>query len=214
MSALEEKALVARAGAALVRDGMTVGLGTGTTVAQLLLALARQGPRARYVATSPQTAREARALGLRVEEFDEVESLDLALDGADQVADDGWLLKGAGGAHAREKIVAAAAERFVVLVDASKMVSALHPPVALELSAFGLAATLGHLGAVSVRDAPASPDGGVLADYLGEVGEPAQLARRLSAVPGVLAHGLFAPDLVSDVLVANGDQLRRVRGAT
>ncbi len=200
---------MARVAAALVDDGMVVGLGTGSTVAQLLIALGARAPRARYVATSVATARDAAARGLDVVPFDQFTRLDLAIDGADQVADDFWLIKGGGGAHAREKIAAAAAERFVVIVDSSKTVSRLHPPVPLELSPFGLAATLEHLGSARVRDAAPSPDGGVLADYTGQVEDPASLARRLGATPGVLAHGLFAPELVSEVLVAVGDEVQR-----
>ena len=124
---------------------------------------------------------------------------------------DGWLVKGGGGAHLREKIVAAAAERFVVIVDSSKPVDALTPPVPLELFAFGLRATLARLGeAVSLRDAPPSPDGGVIADYGGEVGDPAALAARLEADPGVAAHGLFPPALVSEVLVGRGSTVDRL----
>ena len=117
----------------------------------------------------------------------------MAIDGADQIAPDGWLVKGGGAAHTREKIVAAAADRFVVIADSSKPVAHLHPPIPLELLAFGLAATLRHLGAASLRDVPPSPDGGVIADFTGEVGDPAELAARLSATPGVVAHGLFPP---------------------
>ena len=113
---------------------MRVGLGTGTTVAYLLEAVARRKPRAVFVASSPRTEVAAQSLGLRVQSFDDVDRLDLAIDGADQIAPDGWLIKGGGGAHTREKIVAASAERFVVIADATKLVSALHAPVPLELS--------------------------------------------------------------------------------
>ena len=119
---------------------------------------------------------------------------------------DGWLVKGGGGAHFREKIVAAAAARFVVIVDSGKPVEELSPPVPLELSSFGLRATLRALGEAELRDAPPSPDGGVLADYVGPVGDPAALAARLSATPGVVDHGLFGPELVSDVLVGRGEE--------
>ncbi len=129
-----------------------MGLGTGTTVAFLLEAIARRGVRARYVATSPETASAARSLGITVETFDDLDELDLAIDGADQIAPDGWLIKGRGGAHLREKIVAAAATRFVVIADSSKPVTTLHAPVPLELRPFGLRATLRELGAVTLRD--------------------------------------------------------------
>ncbi|MGC8499480.1 MAG: ribose 5-phosphate isomerase A [Acidimicrobiales bacterium] len=209
MDVREEKHLAAEAAGALVEDGMRVGLGTGTTVAFLLEAIARRAPRAVFVATSPRTEVAARGLGLRVQPFGDLDRLDLAIDGADQIAPDGWLIKGGGGAHTREKIVAAAAERFVVIADATKLVAALHAPVPLELSRFGLAATLRQLEACDVRDAPASPDGGVIADYRGAVTQPRALAQWLSATPGVVAHGLFAPELVSELLVGTGTAVQR-----
>jgi ribose 5-phosphate isomerase A len=149
MSADEEKRAAAEAAAALVEDGMRVGLGTGSTVAFLLPALAARGLRElRCVATSVATERLARELGLPVESFDgsgALDRLDIAIDGADQVAPDGWIVKGGGGAHTREKAVAAAADRFVVIVSSDKLVEALVPPVPLELLSFGAAATLRRL---------------------------------------------------------------------
>ncbi len=206
-----EKRAVAEAAAELVPDGARVGLGTGTTVAHLLPALARRGLRLRCVATSPATEHAARALGLTVEPFDRLDALDLAIDGADQVAADGWLVKGAGGAHVRERIVAAAAQRFVVMVEAAKEVDALRPPVPLELMPFGLEATLRALPSARVRGgAPASPDGGVLADLItAELADPAGLAARLDATPGVVDHGLFEPGLISAVLVGQGADVER-----
>jgi ribose 5-phosphate isomerase A len=201
-----EKRAAAEAAAGLVEDGMAVGLGTGSTVAYLLEPLAARGLEIHCVATSPSTERTARELGLHVEPFDGLDRLDIAIDGADQVAPDGWLVKGGGGAHFREKIVVAAAQRFVVIVDSRKPVDAISPPVPLELASFGLRATLRALGEAELRDAPASPDGGVLADYVGTVGDPAVLAARLAATPGVVEHGLFGPELVSDVLVGRGEQ--------
>jgi ribose 5-phosphate isomerase A len=209
MSVEEEKRLAAEAASELVEDGMRVGLGAGTTVAYLLVALARRAPRVQYVASSPRTEVAARSLGLRVESFDDFERLDLAIDGADQIAPDGWLIKGGGGAHTREKIVAAAAERFVVIADGSKIVDSLHAPVPLELSSFGLASTLRQLEACEVRRCPPSPDGGVIADYWGVVAAPAMLAQWLSATPGVIAHGLFTPELVSELLVCTQTSVRR-----
>ena len=186
---------------------MTVGLGTGTTVAHLLPALAERDLDIRCVATSPQTADAARELGLAVEPFETLDRLDIAIDGADQVAPDRWLVKGGGGAHTREKIVAAAAERFVVIADSSKPVDEIRAPIPLELSTFGLRSTLRELGAARLRDGPPSPDGGVLADYVGEVNEPQRLTSWLAEVPGVIEHGLFPPSLVSDVLIARGSEV-------
>lgn len=211
MGAAEEKRLAAEAAAELVEDGMALGLGTGSTVAELLPAIARRELTGlRCVATSVATEEQARELGLPVEEFGELERLDLAIDGTDQVTPDGWLVKGGGGAHLREKIVAAAAERFVVIADSAKPVDSLSAPIPLELFAFGLRSTLARLGPeVELRDAPRSPDNGVIADYRGAVGDPAELAARLEADPGVAAHGLFPSELVSEVLVGRDGAIER-----
>ncbi len=209
MSADGEKRAAAQAAAELVQDGMRVGLGTGSTVAFLLPALARRGLSLRCVATSERTAQVAASLGLAVEPFDALDRLDIAIDGADQVTPDCWLIKGGGGAHTREKIVAAAAERFVMIGDSSKPVPALRPPVPVELLPFGLPATLRALAPVTVRDAPPSPDGGVIADYTGPIGDPAALAARLAATPGLVGHGLFEPALVAMVLIGRGETVER-----
>lgn len=210
-----EKKLAAEAAGELVSDGMTVGLGTGSTVAHLLPALARRDLIGiRCVATSVATSEQARGLGIPVEEFDSLQRLDIAIDGADQIAPDRWLVKGGGGAHTREKIVAAAAERFVVIADSSKTVERITAPIPLELHAFGLASTLARiadeLGPVAPRaETPPSPDGGVIADLDAEVGDPAELAAALSALPGVVDHGLFPAAMVAEVLVGRGDAVER-----
>jgi len=188
---------------------MTVGLGTGTTAAYLLPALAARRLSLRCVATSPQTERAASELGLRVEPFG-VARLDVTIDGADQISPEGWLVKGGGGAHTREKLVAVTAERFVVIADSTKLVPALHPPVPLELLAFGLESTLSRLGTVRRRDAPLSPDGGVIADFTGELEDPAVVAANLAATPGVVDHGLFPPGMVSTIFIGRGESVERI----
>ena len=145
-----------------------------------------------------------------MESFDRLDRLDIAIDGADQIDPAGWLVKGGGGAHTREKIVAGAAERFVVIASSDKLVEALSPPVPLELLAYGVAATLRRLEHAVLRDAPPSPDGGLIADYHGEIGDAAALAARLAATPGVVDHGLFPPELVSEILIARGSKVERV----
>jgi ribose 5-phosphate isomerase A len=212
MSVEDEKRLAAEAAAELVEDGMRVGLGTGSTVAFLLPALARRGLSLRCVATSLQTETAARELGLAVEPFDELDRLDLAVDGADQVAPDGWLVKGGGAAHTREKIVAAAADRFVVIVSSEKLVEAIAPPVPVELLVYGLRSTLAAIAPAELRDVPPSPDGGLIADHRGPVGDPRELAARLGGTPGVVEHGLFPPELVSEVLVGRGGAVERLLG--
>lgn len=216
MGADREKQVAAEAAAKLVEDGMSVGLGTGSTVAFLLPVLAARGLDLRCVATSLRTEEAARELGLRVESFqgaDALPRLDVAIDGADQVARSGWLMKGGGAAHTREKAVAAAADRFIVIVSSDKLVDRLSPPVPLELLEYGLAATLGRLGKVQLRDVPHSPDGGVIADYTGDFDDPAELAARLSAAVGVVEHGLFPAGMVADIVVAHGEvvEIRSLR---
>ena len=269
-----DKELAARSAAQLVEDGMTLGLGTGSTVAYLLSALgerARELTRTHCAATSPQTARIAREIGLNVRELDELTartgSLDLAIDGADEIDRDGWLVKGGGGAHTREKIVASAARRFVVIVSADKLVERVTGPVPLEVMEFGALSTLRALGEARLRrpgergvgeasvdkaeaggagisdtglgnasgtgdtgmsrttgpdpgpgpgprgndtaEAQRSPDGNLLAWYEGPVDNPRELAARLSATPGVIEHGLFAPEMVSEAIIGDAGEVRR-----
>jgi ribose 5-phosphate isomerase A len=208
-----EKQRAAEAAAELVQDGMTVGLGTGSTAAYLLPPLAARKLGIRCVATSPATSQAAQALGIEVVSFAGLEAparLDVTIDGADEVDPAGWLVKGGGGAHTREKAVAAASDRFIVIVSANKLVDALTPPIPLELAEFGIAATLARLGSVRLRDVTHSPDGGVIADYTGSFDDPAELAGWLSAMPGVVEHGLFPPEMVAEVLVGRPDGVERI----
>ena len=202
MSSETDKRAAAVYAAGLVEDGMRVGLGTGTTVAPLLPALAARGLALRCVSTSPATEAAALALGLAVEPFDAFTDLDIAIDGADQIGPGPWLVKGGGRAHTREKIVAVASARFVVIASGEKVVERIHAPVPIELLAYGAAATLRRLGDAVIRPGPLSPDGGIIADWTASVRDPAQLAARLDAEAGVIAHGLFGPELVTDVVVS------------
>ncbi|MGH9097043.1 MAG: ribose 5-phosphate isomerase A [Acidimicrobiales bacterium] len=204
----KEKQLAGEAAAELVESGMRVGLGTGTTVAHFLPVLATRKLTLRCVTTSLHTEEIARQLGLSVEPFT-LDRLDIAIDGADQISPDGWLVKGGGAALTREKLVAVTAERFVVIADSTKPVPILHAPVPVELLAFGLESTLKRLGQVQRRDVPLSPDGGVIADFTGPVDDPANLAGWLEATPGVVEHGLFPPEMVTTILVGHGDSVER-----
>jgi ribose 5-phosphate isomerase A len=211
-----EKQLAAEAAAGLVEDGMTIGLGTGSTAAYLLPPLAARKLHIRCVATSPSTSQAAQALGIEVVSFAGLEAparLDMTIDGADEVDPTGWLVKGGGGAHTREKAVAATSDRFVVIVSANKIVDRLTPPIPLELAEFGLAGTLARLGQVRLRGVTNSPDGGVIADYMGEFDDAPALAAWLSQMPGVVEHGLFPPSMVSEVLVGRGDAVERITAA-
>lgn len=208
---------VAAAAVALVGDGMTIGLGTGDTARRFVTALGRRGReeslRVRCVVTSKATEVAARAAGLDVCALPEVASLDLAFDGADEVDPRLDLVKGGGGAQTREKIVAASAARFVVLVDSSKLVDRLGAfPVAVEIvpEAIGLVTRrLDSLGAASrLRYAPGAAGGPWITD-LGHhlldaqfplIADSATLAAAVDAIPGVVAHGLFV-GMASIVLV-------------
>lgn len=207
-----ERTRAAHAAAQLVQPGMTVGLGTGSTVAHLLPLLAARNLPIRCVATSPRTETAALALGLPVESFGSIDRFDITIDGADQIAPDGWLVKGGGAAHTREKIIAAASDRFVVIADSAKIVDAIHGPVPVEVLAFGLASTQRRLAPLILRDVPASPDGGVIADYHGPITHPASTAASLSSTPGIVEHGLFPPTLSTDIFIGTGDAVDHRHG--
>jgi len=195
----------------LVEDGMTVGLGTGSTAALFIAALAArmaEGLSIRGVATSEQTAQLARQAGIPLVGFDVIEAIDLTVDGADEITGDGSAIKGGGGALLREKIVAAASTRMVVIADESKWVPVLGRfPLPIEVMPFGLAATrraveaacaaAGCPGPTAIRKGKDGQvfvtDGGhwILDGKLERIGNPAALAQKLSQIPGVVEHGLF-----------------------
>jgi ribose 5-phosphate isomerase A len=212
------KEVAGRAAAACVQDGMRVGLGTGSTVRYAIEALGEASLDLTCVATSATTEALAGGLGLKLVAPDEAVRLDVTIDGADEVDVDLNLTKGGGGALTREKVVAGMAERFVVVVDRSKVVPLLGPfgtPVeVLPFAPAVVAERLHELGATSVdRREGLSDNGGVLLDaQFGEIRDPATLATELSIVPGVVEHGIFLADLVSSVVVADADGTIEVLG--
>jgi ribose 5-phosphate isomerase A len=200
------KLAAATAAAALVEDGMVLGLGTGSTMRLVLAAIAgrvrAEGLRLTGLATSQATAAQATALGIRLAEPDA--PADLALDGADEIERGSLrLLKGGGGALLREKIVAESARRFVVVADDGKLVDCLGATMGLpvEVAAFGHAATARRLAALGaapeLRQAGGEPfrtDGGnPIYDCpgFGRLSDPYTLERQLRAIAGVLGTGLF-----------------------
>jgi len=200
-----EKLAAAREAALLVEPGMVVGLGSGSTVNRLIDVLGEAPPDAVFVAASPASERAAHVNGLHMVSLDTVRRLDLVIDGADQIDPNAWLIKGGGAAQTREKILAAAAQRFVVIASSDKPVEWLRPPVPLELVPFAVETTLATLGDAQLRaHTPRSPDGGMIADFLGPVDDPRELAQRFDRQPGVVEHGLFPPELVDFVIVARG----------
>jgi ribose 5-phosphate isomerase A len=213
---LEAKEAAGRHAASLVTTGMRVGLGTGSTVHFTIEALAEAHLEISCAATSTQTEELARSLGLHVTEPDHLGRLDIAIDGADEVSADFHLTKGGGGAHTREKIVAAMADRFVVVVDESKLVDRLGPfgtPVeVLDFAPGVITSSLMGLGAkdVSVR-AGRSDNGNLLLDaHFGEIDDPDALAAALVAIPGVVDHGIFPASMVERVVVAGTGGVREL----
>jgi len=170
------------------------------------------------VATSSSTEELAGRVGLRLVAPDEAVRLDVTIDGADEVDAELNLTKGGGGALTREKIVAAMAERFIVVADRSKVVPLLGPfGTPIEVLPFApavVADRLRTLGAASVERRDGLTDnGGVLLDaHFGEIDDPTTLAAQLSAIPGVVEHGIFLADLVSSVVVADTDGSIEVLG--
>ena len=212
---LELKRAAARRAAELVRDGMLLGLGTGSTADLWLVELAarvRAGLRVSGVPTSRRTERLAQQAGIPLATLEEHQRLDLTVDGADEVERQSLnLIKGRGGALLREKLVAAASDQRVIVVDDSKLVPALgRGPLPVEVVPFGwrqTAANLERLGCqASLRQADGRPfvsDEGhyVLDCYFGAIPEPVALAVEIKALVGVVEHGLFI-ELADRVVVA------------
>lgn len=187
-----------------VQDGLTIGLGTGSTVYWTILRLGervRQGLRIRGIPTSQQTADLAVEHGIPLTTFDSVHELDLAIDGADEIDPNLNLIKGAGGALLREKIVARASRRLIIVADESKLVSQLgRGPVPVEIAPFGHAVTEARLAAFGgvprlrrVDGAPALTDNGnfVVDTSFGPIADPTTLQRELKLLTGVIDTGLF-----------------------
>lgn len=199
-----------------VASGMRVGLGSGSTVRYTILALGERRLDCTCVATSLRTQELAEGLGLKVVPPDEIGSVDIAIDGADEVDPAFNLIKGGGGAQTREKIVAGMAARFIVAVDEQKLVDRLGAcDVPLEVLAFApgvVAARVRLLGALEVtrRDQP-SDGGNVLLDArFGPIADPTKLACELDAIAGLVEHGLFLGSWVERVVVGGPRGVREL----
>jgi ribose 5-phosphate isomerase A len=209
-----------RAAAELVEDGMTIGLGTGSTVRFAMERLAervRDGLDCVGVPTSHQTAMRARALGIPLASLNDAPHLAVAIDGADQVDPFFRLIKGRGAAQTREKAVAAAADRLVIVVDEAKLVDPLSAPVPIEVLPFACAfvarrlAGLGGSGAIregAAKDGPVVTDnGGFVIDWsFGRISDPGGLERAIEAIPGVTAAGLFTEFAEKTVVLVGGER--------
>jgi ribose 5-phosphate isomerase A len=219
-----EKAAAAAAALAEVRDGMLVGLGSGSTAGHAVKALARRvtaGLRVDCVATSSATEALARALGLPVRPFDDVGRVDLTIDGADEIDPSLRAIKGGGGALTREKVVAAASDRVHIAVDSTKAVERLGRfPLPLEVLPFATAwvdRALRDLGGMPTRrrDGDGSPFRTDQGNYIVDVGfglidDPAALAAALSRLPGIVEHGLFL-DEIDTVFIGRGGRVEVMR---
>lgn len=216
------KRLAGEAAVARATDGMVVGLGTGSTVAYAIRRLAdvvrAQDWKILCVPTSLATERLAREVGLSLVSLEEVDGVDIAIDGADEVDPNLNLIKGGGGAHFREKVVARAARSVVIVVDGSKLVPVLgtRTPVPVEVHPFGWRQTkqaLESLWCTSTlrlqEGEPMHTDNGnfILDCKFGPIPKPAKLEREINNVPGVLENGLFV-GLADEVLVAGSEGLR------
>ena len=215
-----------------LEDGMTVGLGSGSTSAKfvdLVGARVKAGLQIRGVPTSEATRAQAERLNIPLTTLDQTPQLDLTVDGADEIDGQLRMIKGGGGALLREKIVATASDRMVVVVDDSKLVSSLGLfPLPVEVVRFGLMATMGLIeaisaetgchGAITLRpgpgDAPFVTDQGnlILDCAFGSIPEPEVLAFSLKRVPGVVEHGLFL-GLADLAIVAGKDGVKAMRRA-
>ncbi len=227
----ELKIEAARAALDQVQDGMRLGIGTGSTAEEFVRVLAERvagGLSVIGVPTSERTAALCKELGVPLTTLDETPELDLTIDGADEIGPGLGLIKGGGGALLREKIVAAASQRMIVIADKTKMVESLGRfPLPIEVNAFGLRATvvaiekvakeLGLEGPLAVRERDGKPfvtDGGhlIVDASFGRIPDPRALAIALNAIPGVVEHGLFL-DLADTAFVAGDGQVRTVGAA-
>lgn len=213
VSKLKQRA--AEAAVALVEDGMTLGLGTGSTVRFALEALGRrvrEGLDTRGIASSSSTEVLARRLEIPLVGFDEIETIDLVIDGADEVSPTFQMIKGGGGALLREKVLAAAAERVVIIVDGSKTVDVLGRfPLPVEVVPYGHELFLRRRQQHGVRavvrqtaDGPLISDNGnlIIDCHLHEISEPEALHQELIAEVGVVETGLFI-DLLDHLIIAS-----------
>ncbi len=220
----QEKQRAARAAVELIEDGMVVGLGAGSTVFHAVQALGervRAGLRVKMVPASLETDRLARGLGIDVISFEDQATLDLAIDGADEVDSSLRLIKGGGGALLREKVVAVSASKFIVIADSSKLVAKLGRfPLPVEVLPFAAPVVEHRLKTLGVEPKlRRQADGSIYLtnqnNYIfdmsfGAIDDPEAVAEFLTPIPGLIEHGLFLTE-ASLVLIARGDTVEELR---
>jgi ribose 5-phosphate isomerase A len=220
----QEKENAARASLEFVRDGDVVGLGTGSTAAyavRLLAERVRNGLKIRGIPTSSSTAALAESLGIPLITLDDVQQIDVTIDGADEIDPQLQLIKGGGGALLREKIVASASRQLVIIADSSKRVAVLGEfPLPVEVISFARALVAKRIEALSATvklrtDSSGRPyvtDEGhsILDCAFGQISDPPGLADQLSNIPGIVEHGLFI-GLASVAIVGKGGSVSELR---
>lgn len=218
----DDKRMAAGAAVREIRDGMLVGLGTGSTAAHAIRAIAEAGLRIETVATSAASTTLARSLGIMVRDFADVARVDLTIDGADEIDDACRAIKGAGGAMVREKIVAAASDRMIVIADGSKRVAAIGAAaIPVEVLPFGAAFVSQELSTLFASVVPRdggryrTDNGGMVFDCRQALTRdwPA-LAASIASIPGVLGHGLFLTEVDAAYIAAAGTVTRLERHPT
>lgn len=213
----DDKRLAAEAAVAEVRKGMLLGLGTGSTAAHAIRAIGRSGMAVEAVATSEASAELARHMGIRIVDFSHVSRVDLTIDGADEIDGGFRAIKGAGGAMLREKIVAAASDRMVVIADASKQVRTIgQAKLPVEVIPFAAAYVTARLetwlGAVDLRREVRTDGGNIILDCrAARTNDWEKLAADLSAIPGVVGHGLFLSEVDAAYIATRGTVTRLER---
>lgn len=220
----DAKRLAGEAAADLVKSGMVVGLGTGSTVAwtikRLGVRVKEEGLQFLGVPTSFQAENLAISSGITLTTLNVHPALDLAIDGADQVDGSLFVIKGGGAAHTREKVVACSAQRFVIVADESKYVDKLTWPVPVEVLPFAaklVERRLRALGGVPVlrqglrKDGPVITDNGnfVMDADFGAIEDPEALAARLCGIPGIVEHGIF--DNLDELYLARADGVEIIK---
>ena len=215
---MDAKRNAAAEAVALVKDGMTVGLGSGSTAnyaIEMIGARVQQGLRVRAIASSIKSEALARKVGIELLDNRPLVNPDIALDGADEVDTEGNLLKGGGGSLLREKILAFSSKQFFVMVDDSKMVKTLGKrPLPVEMVPFAASLTLLHLESLGckpeIRQIEGkdfiTDNGNLIADCsFEEVTDPAWLDMRLKMIPGVIETGLFLRQIVTGIIIGFRD---------